>query len=56
MFSPQEKELLLKLLSEFRVNPLAGDAVAIIQLIQSAARKVLESTEPRDEVLHKKEK
>ena len=41
MFTPQEKELLIKVLSDVRVSPLAQDAIPLLTILQSAARKIL---------------
>lgn len=36
----QEKQFILHLLSRFQINPLAADAMDVLALIQSAAKKI----------------
>jgi hypothetical protein len=55
MLTQQEKEVLLKVISEYRIHPLAVDAIPLLTVLQSAAKKVFEAQE-KPEVLHKKEK
>lgn len=55
MFTQQEKEVLIKVISEVRVSPLAPDAIPLFTILQSAAKKIAESQEPAP-VLHPKGK
>lgn len=50
MFIKEEKEFLVRLLSDVKVNPLSVEAVPMIQIIQSIARKVFATVEGSDQV------
>lgn len=49
MFVKEEKEFLVRLLSDVKVNPLSVEAVPMIQIIQSIARKVFAAVESSDQ-------
>lgn len=49
MFTQQEKEVLIKIISEVRVSPLAADAIPFLTVLQSAAKKILEAQEAKSE-------
>lgn len=49
MFVKEEKEFLVRLLSDVKVNPLSVEAVPMIQIIQSIARKVFATVEGSDQ-------
>lgn len=52
MFTQQEKEVLIKVISEVRVMPLAPDAIPLITVLQSAAKKIAESQDKGAGGLH----
>ena len=43
MFTQQERELLIKIISDVRIAPLSADAIPLLTLLQSAAQKVASS-------------
>jgi hypothetical protein len=43
MFTQQERELLIKVISEVRIAPLSADAIPLLTLLQSAAQKIASS-------------
>jgi hypothetical protein len=49
MFTQQEKEVLVKVISEVRVAPLAPDAIPLLTILQSAAKKIVEAQEGKPE-------
>lgn len=57
MFTQQEKEILIKVISDVRVSPLAPDAIPLFTILQSAAKKIVDAQESKPEpVLHGKGK
>ena len=40
MFTQQERDLLIKVISEVRIAPLSSDAIPLLTLLQSAAQKI----------------
>lgn len=43
MFTQQERELLIKVISEVRIAPLSADAIPLLTLLQSSAQKIASS-------------
>ena len=46
MFTQQERELLIKVISEVRIAPLSADAIPLLTLLQSSAQKIASNQQP----------
>ena len=48
MFDNQEKDLLIKILSDVKIHPLATDSIALLSIIQNIAKKIVAASSDSD--------